>query len=131
MKVIIQLHFRGYNIGIRLIDEFLAKSNVSRCVDFKETAEVIAKVCHIIWFISKTSILLFKCLKPGVLILVLLGPKVKLLTFKTHFACKATLFLLVCLSIIYYGFSCYRSALVTNSTPVYHLWPGSYGSIHY
>jgi len=36
---------RGYNIGVRLIDEFLAKSNVSRCVDFKETAEVIAKVC--------------------------------------------------------------------------------------
>ena len=35
---------RGYNIGIRLIDEFLAKSNVSGCVDFKETAEVIAKV---------------------------------------------------------------------------------------
>ncbi|PHT62865.1 Trafficking protein particle complex subunit 3 [Capsicum annuum] len=34
----------GYNIGIRLIDEFLAKSNVSRCIDFKETAEVIAKV---------------------------------------------------------------------------------------
>lgn len=36
---------RGYNIGVRLVDEFLAKSNVSRCVDFKETAEVIAKVC--------------------------------------------------------------------------------------
>jgi hypothetical protein len=36
--------FRGYNIGIRLIDEFLAKSNVSRCVDFRETADVIAKV---------------------------------------------------------------------------------------
>uniref|UniRef100_A0A803L6L8 Uncharacterized protein n=2 Tax=Magnoliopsida TaxID=3398 RepID=A0A803L6L8_CHEQI len=35
---------QGYNIGVRLIDEFLAKSNVSRCVDFKETAEVIAKV---------------------------------------------------------------------------------------
>ncbi|AED96535.1 putative transport protein particle (TRAPP) component [Arabidopsis thaliana] len=34
----------GYNIGIRLIDEFLAKSGVSRCVDFKETAEMIAKV---------------------------------------------------------------------------------------
>ncbi|KAG6538456.1 hypothetical protein ZIOFF_003578 [Zingiber officinale] len=34
----------GYNIGVRLIDEFLAKSNVSRCVDFKETADVIAKV---------------------------------------------------------------------------------------
>lgn len=40
------LFFRGYNIGIRLIDEFLAKSGVSRCVDFKETAEMIAKVCH-------------------------------------------------------------------------------------
>lgn len=37
-------HCRGYNIGIRLIDEFLAKSNVSTCVDFRETAEVIAKV---------------------------------------------------------------------------------------
>ncbi|RRT70990.1 hypothetical protein B296_00035988 [Ensete ventricosum] len=35
---------RGYNIGVRLVDEFLAKSNVSRCVDFKETADVIAKV---------------------------------------------------------------------------------------
>ncbi|KAJ0874259.1 putative transport protein particle (TRAPP) component [Helianthus annuus] len=34
----------GCNIGIRLIDEFLAKSNVTRCVDFRETAEVIAKV---------------------------------------------------------------------------------------
>ncbi|KAJ7981609.1 Trafficking protein particle complex subunit [Quillaja saponaria] len=39
-----QLDQMGYNIGIRLIDEFLAKSNVSRCVDFKETAKVIAKV---------------------------------------------------------------------------------------
>ncbi|RAL53340.1 hypothetical protein DM860_007012 [Cuscuta australis] len=39
-----QLDQMGYNIGVRLIDEFLAKSNISRCVDFKETAEVIAKV---------------------------------------------------------------------------------------
>lgn len=39
-----QLDQMGYNIGIRLIDEFLAKSNVSRCVDFRETADVIAKV---------------------------------------------------------------------------------------
>ncbi|GAB2216958.1 hypothetical protein Droror1_Dr00000111 [Drosera rotundifolia] len=39
-----QLDQMGYNIGVRLIDEFLAKSNVSRCVDFKETAEVIAKI---------------------------------------------------------------------------------------
>ncbi|KAG5578919.1 hypothetical protein H5410_049546 [Solanum commersonii] len=41
-----QLDQMGYNIGIRLIDEFLAKSNVSRCIDFKETAEVIAKKSH-------------------------------------------------------------------------------------
>ncbi|KAM0950812.1 putative transport protein particle (TRAPP) component [Dioscorea sansibarensis] len=39
-----QLDQMGYNIGIRLIDEFLAKSNVSRCDNFKETADVIAKV---------------------------------------------------------------------------------------
>ncbi|CAA0822273.1 Transport protein particle (TRAPP) component, partial [Striga hermonthica] len=39
-----QLDQMGYNIGVRLVDEFLAKSNVSRCVDFRETAEVIAKV---------------------------------------------------------------------------------------
>lgn len=36
---------RGYNIGIRLIDDFLAKANITRCSDFRETAETIAKVC--------------------------------------------------------------------------------------
>eukprot|EP00164_Ancoracysta_twista_P011443 GFYU01017629.1.p1 GENE.GFYU01017629.1~~GFYU01017629.1.p1 ORF type:complete len:197 (-),score=59.43 GFYU01017629.1:84-641(-) len=39
-----QLEKMGYNIGQRLIDEFLAKSNITRCSDFKETAEIIAKV---------------------------------------------------------------------------------------
>jgi len=39
-----QLEKMGYNIGLRLIDEFLAKSGVGRCADFKETAEVVAKV---------------------------------------------------------------------------------------
>ena len=33
----------GYNIGLRLIDEFLAKSGISACQDFRETCEVIAK----------------------------------------------------------------------------------------
>lgn len=39
-------HFlpRGYNIGVRLIEDFLARSNVGRCHDFRETADVIAKV---------------------------------------------------------------------------------------
>ena len=35
---------RGYNIGIRIIDEFLAKSGVSNCSNFRETADVIAKI---------------------------------------------------------------------------------------
>lgn len=39
-----QLEKMGYNIGIRLIDEFLAKTGVSNCSNFTETAEVIAKV---------------------------------------------------------------------------------------
>ena len=40
----VQQSDRGYNIGIRLIDEFLAKSKTSRCGDFRETAEKVAKV---------------------------------------------------------------------------------------
>lgn len=35
---------RGFNIGVRLIEDFLARSNVGRCHDFRETADVIAKV---------------------------------------------------------------------------------------
>eukprot|EP00823_Brevimastigomonas_motovehiculus_P009237 TRINITY_DN8900_c0_g1_i1.p1 TRINITY_DN8900_c0_g1~~TRINITY_DN8900_c0_g1_i1.p1 ORF type:complete len:193 (-),score=28.54 TRINITY_DN8900_c0_g1_i1:68-646(-) len=39
-----ELESMGYNIGVRLVDEFLAKSNVKSCSNFKETASVIAKV---------------------------------------------------------------------------------------
>ena len=39
-----QLEKMGYNIGIRLIDEFLAKAGVGQCGSFAETADVIAKV---------------------------------------------------------------------------------------
>lgn len=35
---------RGYNIGIRLIDEYLAKTKTTKCSDFKVTADRIAKV---------------------------------------------------------------------------------------
>ncbi|KAF0699597.1 Aste57867_9848 [Aphanomyces stellatus] len=45
-----QLELMGYNIGIRLIDEFLAKSGVSPCTDFKDTADVIAKVAFKMFF---------------------------------------------------------------------------------
>lgn len=35
---------RGYNIGTRLIEDFLARTSMPRCADLRETAEVIAKV---------------------------------------------------------------------------------------
>ena len=39
-----QLEKMGYNIGVRIIDEFLAKTNINNCSNFKETSEMIAKV---------------------------------------------------------------------------------------
>ncbi|KAF8350564.1 NO signaling/Golgi transport ligand-binding domain-containing protein [Amanita rubescens] len=39
-----QLEKMGYGIGTRLIEDFLAKSNLGRCSDFREVGEVIAKV---------------------------------------------------------------------------------------
>ncbi|KAI8052048.1 trafficking protein particle complex subunit 3 [Syncephalis plumigaleata] len=39
-----QLEKMGYNIGIRLIEDFLARTGVPRCVDLRDTAEVIAKI---------------------------------------------------------------------------------------
>lgn len=43
-----QLEKMGYNIGTRLIEDFLARSNIGRCSDFRETGEVIAKVASTI-----------------------------------------------------------------------------------
>lgn len=42
-----QLDKMGYNIGLRLIDDFLAKSNTGSCANFRETAEVISKVAYL------------------------------------------------------------------------------------
>ena len=39
-----QLDKMGYNIGMRLIEDFLAKSNAARCGNFRETADMISKV---------------------------------------------------------------------------------------
>ena len=39
-----QLDKMGYNIGTRLIEDFLARSGLGRCADFREVGEVIAKV---------------------------------------------------------------------------------------
>ena len=45
-----QLEKIGYNIGIRLIDEFLAKSGVANCSNFRETGDVISKVAFKMFF---------------------------------------------------------------------------------
>ena len=39
-----QLERMGYNIGTRLIEDFLAKSGLGRCADFRDVGEVVAKV---------------------------------------------------------------------------------------
>eukprot|EP00472_Partenskyella_glossopodia_P010293 CAMPEP_0197515812 /NCGR_PEP_ID=MMETSP1318-20131121/818_1 /TAXON_ID=552666 /ORGANISM="Partenskyella glossopodia, Strain RCC365" /LENGTH=185 /DNA_ID=CAMNT_0043064275 /DNA_START=82 /DNA_END=639 /DNA_ORIENTATION=+ len=39
-----ELEKMGYNIGIRIIDEFLAKTGISQCRNLKETAHSIAKI---------------------------------------------------------------------------------------
>jgi len=39
-----QLEKMGYNIGTRLIEDLLAKSNLGRCSDFKDVGEVVTKV---------------------------------------------------------------------------------------
>lgn len=39
-----QLEKMGYNIGTRLIEDFLARSALGRCGDFREVGEVVAKV---------------------------------------------------------------------------------------
>ena len=39
-----QLDKMGYNIGVRLIEDFLARSALGRCSDFREVGEVVSKV---------------------------------------------------------------------------------------
>ncbi|KAF9179809.1 transport protein particle 22 kDa subunit [Haplosporangium sp. Z 767] len=39
-----QLEKMGYNIGTRLVEDFLARSGVGRCQDFRETAEMVSKI---------------------------------------------------------------------------------------
>ena len=40
-----QLDKMGYNIGMRLVEDFFARSGAQRCLNFRETAETISKVC--------------------------------------------------------------------------------------
>lgn len=42
----------GASIGQRLVEDFLARSALGRCADFKETGEVVAKVRFYFYFCS-------------------------------------------------------------------------------
>lgn len=56
-EVNMQLEKMGYNIGTRLIEDFLAKSGLGRCADFREVGEVVSKVRmldHAISFLHNT-----------------------------------------------------------------------------
>lgn len=44
LQVNAQLDKMGYNIGLRLIEDFLARTGAGRCSSFRETAEMISKV---------------------------------------------------------------------------------------
>jgi len=50
-----QLDRMGYNIGMRLIEDFLAKTNSPRCLDFKDVAEKL-QVAFKMYFGSSPSI---------------------------------------------------------------------------
>ncbi|CEP19357.1 hypothetical protein [Parasitella parasitica] len=39
-----QLEKMGYNIGQRMIEDFLARSGIGRCSEFRDTAEAVSKV---------------------------------------------------------------------------------------
>ena len=42
-NVIVNHFVRGYNIGVRLIEDFLARSNVERCNNLRDVADAISK----------------------------------------------------------------------------------------
>jgi hypothetical protein len=58
-----QLEKMGYNIGTRLIEEFLARSSIGRCADFKEVGEVVAKVseCSLYSYLSLVCCVIDSC----------------------------------------------------------------------
>lgn len=56
-----QLDKMGYNIGLRLIEDYLAKSNtMKRCANFRETADMISRVCFHPTYASASSIVIYK-----------------------------------------------------------------------
>lgn len=43
-----QLDRMGYNIGVRMVEDFLARTNAGRCYDLRETADKI-QVFIVLW----------------------------------------------------------------------------------
>merc|ERR1719188_1293833 len=43
-KVNAKLETMGYNMGMRMVEEFLAKAHVQACTDFKDAIEMLAKI---------------------------------------------------------------------------------------
>jgi hypothetical protein len=54
-----ELEKMGYNIGTRLIEDFLAKSSLGRCADFRETGEVVAKASIVLVRLYKSGLIEF------------------------------------------------------------------------
>ena len=50
-----QLEKMGYNIGTRLIEDFLARSSLGRCSDFREVGEVVAKVIESVFQLGRSN----------------------------------------------------------------------------
>lgn len=44
----------GYNIGVRMVEDFLARTNATRCYDLRETADKIqVKLLYLYTYITK------------------------------------------------------------------------------
>ena len=50
-----QLEKMGYNIGVRLIEDFFARSQQGRCYDLKETADILARVIKVCCSIASVT----------------------------------------------------------------------------
>ena len=55
-----QLERMGYNIGMRLIEDFLARANPGRCYDLRDTADKI-QVSKVIYILFSYPLQYLKC----------------------------------------------------------------------
>ena len=60
-----QLEKMGYNIGTRLVEDFLARSSIGRCSDFRDVGEVVAKVTYFLELVIRLFQLLITIQRSG------------------------------------------------------------------